>query len=159
MLRPTEVYVGLAGHAEPLSLMYPRNDHEQMALIFADGDRKLGLILRGEERILYHTAICQNENEWSGVLVSGIEIEIDPHSQVDLSGVRAPQGGLVRHGEFLSVQTTMLGSRSPPFAAIIPVISNLSSCYGTERACFGEWQIVIGTGLEKRILHTVDVRP
>lgn len=158
MLKPAELFVGSLEHAEPLTFVLPRASYEQRALVFMANDKKLGFMLDGDERVLHHVAECKNEDGWRGILVPNVEIEVDPDSVFDIEGHYPPKGSLVRLGEVLAVQTAYLGNRMAHQGGTMTLIAGLPACEANQRACFTKWQIVLGHGVAKRILHTVNVK-
>lgn len=159
MLKPSEIFAGLLERAEPLSLVLPRSPYEQLTLVLNMGDRKVGLILDGGEELLHHFAEVQSQNDWSGVIIPGVEIELDLYSLFDVSGCYPPRGSMIREGNTLGVQTSVLGRRFAHQGGTIQVMDGLPACDINQRACFTKWRIVLGQGTDKRVLHAVDVTP
>lgn len=160
MLKPSELYAGTVVDAQPMTLVLPRDQYEFRALVFEMNNIKLGLLLSGRGDggfdSTYHIVNCRNENDWNGVLIPGVEIELDPSSLTNAGGHYPPKGSLIREKDVLAVQTAYLDSQLA-HQRPLPIVSGLPVCAINQRACFTKWQIVLGQGLEKRVLHTVDV--
>jgi hypothetical protein len=159
MLKPSEITAGLLDHAAPMTLAFPQENYGQLALVFANGEKKYGFFLDGHEEYLHHMIALTDENDWNCALVPGVEIELDPNSSYNMASRYPPIGSLVRQGEDLAVQTSNVGSRLPHLGNAFVIVSGLPKCAPNQKACFTRWQIVLGQGIEKRILHTVDVTP
>ncbi|WP_263588686.1 hypothetical protein [Sphingopyxis sp. GC21] len=157
MLRPSECFPGFVEHAEPLTLVLPRAKYEQRALTFTTEGKRFAMFLSGSDDQIFRFMECNGDHDWRGVLIPGIEIEIDEQSLVDTNGQHPPLGSLVRHADTLSVQTIFLGNRLSPYGRLFPLIADLPSSKSAEQACFTRWHIVLGGGQDKRVLHTVDV--
>lgn len=157
MLKPSEFLVGSVEHAESLTLVLPCKSYDNTALIFFADDKKWALFLDGDDNIRYHFVECDSDAQVGGVLIRQVEIEIDPASALDGDNGRAPRGSLIRHGESISVLTTFL--RRSIHLTSLEVISKLPKGDRSSRCFFTRWQIVLGQGHEKRILHAVNVTP
>lgn len=158
MLKANEFVVGNLEDAVPMTFVMPRTSYEQRALILSVDDKPHALLLEGENRIRHHLVNVRDESSWSGVLIAHVEIEIDPLS-VFVDGNYPPLGAVTRHGTVLSVQTRYLAANPAFVGGTIQLLNNLPAGEGNERASFTRWQIVLGEGLAKRVLHQVDVTP
>lgn len=159
MLKPSECFPGYVENAEPLTLILPRTSYEEKALTFTADSKKFALFLSGGADQVFRFMERNGDHDWRGLLVPNVEIELDETSLFDVDGHYPPLGSLVRHGDKLSVQTIALGNRFSPYGGQFPIMSELPSISPTEKACFTKWQIVLGEGQEKRVLHSVNATP
>lgn len=157
MLKPAECFVASLGKAEPMSFVIPTASFAHRALVFEADDRKLALFVDGPEDFRFHFLLC--EDRWSGLHIPGVSIELDPASIFDTNGQWAPLGSLTRHGENLVVQSRFLDGRAGPFGTSLEMMTGLPVGETHSKACFLRWQIVLGEGDEKRVLHTVNASP
>lgn len=159
MLKPSEFFVGSVEHAVNLTLILPCKKYDNTALIFFADGKKYALFLDGEERIRYHFVDCETEGQVGSILVPDMEIEIDPASAVDGDSSRVPRGSLVRQADGLAVLTTFLGRSMGYNIGPMTLITDLPKGDSSSRSFFTRWQIVLGQGHDKRVLHSVDVTP
>lgn len=159
MLRPDELTVGSFEAAQPLTLAFPRKAYEHLTLIFEDQGKTLGLFLAGNPESLFRIFECKNNSGLVGPMVAGVRIEFDPTSMHDLDQDFAPLGSLIRHSDKLAVQTSYVGNRMSFQNGPMTLVSGLPACEADQRACFLKWQIVLGDGIDKRVLHTNDATP
>lgn len=158
MISTSEFTVGSASSCAALSLILPRHDSDQALLI---GTSKLGktavLILTGSHQFTWFEA--DGADGWVGLVFPGVRIEIDETSVFSADYSRALPGNLVREGTSLYVRAKAYGFGG--FDAII-VESDLPTT-GDLSAGFAKWQVVLGSGHEKRVLsqvgHGLDAPP
>lgn len=156
-LKPSEFLVGPLVDAKPLTLVLPRTAYEHRALVFDHDAKRFGLLLSGNDDQLHHVSECSGSYEWNGLLVPGVDIEVDAESLHDSDQTYSPQGAIIRHGTVLAVQSNYVGDRYAQMGGPFSLLTGLSECAPRQRACFTRWRIVLGDGEGKRILHQVDV--
>lgn len=156
-LKPSEIVIGPVSQANPLTFVLPRRSYEQRALIFDHDDKRFAFLLDGTGDLLHHICECNGQNDWNGVLVPGVDIEVDPDSLYDGDRSYPPRGALIRHDSVIGVQTNYIGGRFAHLGGVMTLMTGLSTCASQERACFTRWRIVLGEGENRRILHSVDV--
>ncbi|KGK57290.1 hypothetical protein NC00_13425 [Xanthomonas cannabis pv. phaseoli] len=150
MISTGEFTVGSASSCAPLSLILPRHNSEEALLV---GTSKTGknavLILSGSHQFSWFEA--EAADRWVGLVFSGVHIEIDETSVFSSEYLRAQPGNLVREG-------TSLFARAKAHAFgdfdVIVLESELSPM-GDLSARFTKWQVVLGSGSEKRVLFRV----
>ncbi|WP_153066750.1 hypothetical protein [Xanthomonas arboricola] len=150
MISTGEFTVGNASSCAPLSLILPRRDSEEALLI---GTSKMGktavLILTGSHQFTWFEA--EAADRWVGLVFSGVRIEIDETSVFSSEYSRAQAGSLTREGTclFARAKANELGG----FAVVLE--SELLPATGPLSAGLTRWQVVLGKGSEKRVLHRV----
>lgn len=159
MLKPSEFYVGSVEQAGHLTLILPNKTYDNCALTFIADEKKYALFLDGEHRVQYHFVDCETDVQVGGIMVPGVEIELDPTSAIDGDGSRVPRGALIRHADALSVWTTFLGRSLGYSMGLMALQTDLPKGDNSSRAFFTRWQLVLGHGHEKRVLHSVNVTP
>lgn len=154
MLRPHEFTVGSLADAAPLSLMLPRSKHEAMFLIGRLEDGPAAVFLDGDYRFIAFG--CAEATNWKGIIVPNVRIEIDETSLCDPHSVWPPLGLLMRIDTRLVVSTkddrNIGRQRRMLLEDGLASINELS-------AGFFKWNIVIGEGVDKRVLREIDATP
>jgi len=150
VLRPEEFTVGEATDAEGLTLLLPRSEYERPLLVVEIEGARTAVIL--DEQFPFHSFGLPEENVWRGVLVKGVQIEIDQESLVDIDGFVVPPGVLVREEDRLSLSTWLEDTRALRRRLKVPLVTGLSRCSQGQSAAFSRWRIVIGEGIGKRVL-------
>lgn len=155
MLRPDEFHVGnLAGeNGDSLTLLLPRSQYEQAALIGQLFDQRYGIVLNGD---LPGQAYLVGDDGWQGILVRNVAIEMDPTSAFDPAGGLAA-GALIREGSYLSVAAVAGPHPRVGRPVKIVLVKDLPPCEEREAVGFGKWRIVIGEAENKRELLSLDV--
>ncbi len=93
MLLATQVFAGTLADVTALTLLLPRSRYEQAALIAPNGD-KLFMIFLGPQH-QFQTFECSGNTHWKGLLIPGIEIEMDASSVFDPKSEDAPLGVMI----------------------------------------------------------------
>ena len=157
MLAPYEFIASPLSEAKPLSLLLPKTKHGQPFLIGAIEKKPVGVFVGDQHRFEYFE--CEGARNWDGLLIPGVTIEIDETSLFDPMYEDASAGALLRKDATLSVLAT--SSERYAFYRAFPVqlVEGLPPCHGDNHLAFRRWQIVLGSGLDKRILKTIDVTP
>lgn len=151
MLSPEEFSVGDFKKAKPGSLVLPRTKYEALALICEGDGEPIAVFLAGNHA--FQSFPSGEADNWNGVVVPDVRVEIDETSLYDPDQNGHALGILVREETKLVVRSKAEHS----FGRSVPVViqSGLPDCKGS--AAFTRWQVVIGQGDEKRILHRVDL--
>jgi hypothetical protein len=147
MLAPDEFTVGSIETATPLTLMLPRQERERTILIGEFQGAPVAVFLSGDYK--FHFFETKGAARWKGLIIPNVRIEVDETSLSDASYTSAPLGSLVRTGTTLGLRVRREGGFDD--GAIADLHSNLPSA-GSEEASFSKWQIVVGTGADKRAL-------
>lgn len=152
MLKPSQCFVGPISEGEEMALLIPRDDDGERMLLFTLNGTRMAVMLESS-----FVAFERDGNTaWKGVHVPNVHVEIDPASVSATQGFRSPLGSMIRHNSSLSIN----GRRGPGSSTIfVPVLDNLPPCTSDYAATFLRWQIVLGEGTEKQVLHQVDVTP
>lgn len=149
MLSPEEFLVGVLGHAVPLSLVLPRNEHEQVFLVGQSEGSPAAVCL--SPKYQFESFPSTDNQSWKGIIIPKVRIEVDEESVFD-ADAGAPLGTVIRTGEHLVLRSR--GENSVGRRRNVLLHGGLGS--GSEySAGFFKWQIVVGEGMGKRVLHTV----
>lgn len=151
MLSPEEFTVGTFNTAKPGSLVLPRTKYEALSLICEGDGEPTAVFLDGNYS--FQSFPSGGADNWKGVVIPDVRIEIDETSLYDPDQNGHALGVVVRQETTLVLRTK--GEHS--FGRSIPVViqSGLPESKGS--AAFTKWQIVVGHGDEKRVLHEVDL--
>jgi hypothetical protein len=152
MLLASEFTVGSIGQATSLSLVLPRHEHEETILIARCSSGPAAFFLSERERFKWFES--SGNNHWHGLLIPNIRIEVDETSVFDPSRIEAKPGTVIRHGTQLVVKAK--GARAFSILESLVLEDGLPET-SQEHAGFLRWQVVIGVGIEKRILFGVSV--
>jgi len=153
-LRLDEFAVGDLGRHEDdrLTLLLPRSGYEQTSLMGEVGDQRYGIVLDGE--LQGQAFLHKPENPWEGVLVPGVEIEVDEKTAFDpRAGVEL--GALVREETSLAIAAAAGHSFRTGMVMKVVLVKNLPALPAREGVAFRKWRIVIGQGVDKRELLAV----
>ena len=154
MLSATQVFVGALADVTELTLLLPRSRYEQAAII-APSDNKLFMIFLGPQH-QFQAFECSGNTHWKGLLVPGIGIEVDEATVFDPKADGASLGAMVRSDTRLSLaadgEVNFGRART-----LVPLVADLIACGDGQAAGFSKWQVTVGTGLDKQILHTMDL--
>lgn len=155
MLSVEEFASGTLSDAEPLALMFLRTAHNHSILVGRKGQKRNAVFIGGDHN--FHYFEYDTNDIWSGLIVKRVLIEVDESTFFDASYTGGPLGHLVRQGTSLCV--CAVRDRDFGRVHVVPLMEDLESMPDHHRAGFLRWQIVIGTGAQKRVLRTIDVRP
>ena len=155
MLTPTECLAGPVSMASAMTLIMPRTSHEHLALI-VESEGKKHLVALGE-RYLFASFECETNDDWTGLHIRGVSIELDETALFDNDGYYPPVGSMVRSDDNLSVHVSARRGGSAR-DTLLPILTGLPKCGARSSVCFLRWQIVVGEGDAKRVLQVVDVR-
>lgn len=140
-----------------MTLILPRSGFEYRALIVMQNEQPMAIILDETPGGNRFVAFKPDEhNRWHGLHVPGVEIELDETSINDPNGYQMPLGSMVRQDDKL-VMFAHLESNYRGFNHPITVYDGLPPCAPQENACFWKWQVVLGSGDDKRVLYTVNI--
>ena len=153
MLAPREFLVGSFGQTDGLTLVLPRDQYEQAALVSHTSGQRIAVILKGEHEFVSFG--CDNNTNWHGVLIPGVSIEVD---ETSLINAYAPLGSLVRIESELRVMTNPQGGFARSSKAVA-LLNELPLCENGMSAAFTRWSLVLGEALAKRTLMEIDVTP
>lgn len=155
MLSADEFAVGTLAEAAPGTLVLPRTKYEATFLV---GDRSgpIAMFLDGNHQ--FASFPCKDAENWKGLLVPNVELIVDQTSLFDPDNDRAPLGSVVRGGGYLAI-TAKFGDRYGFHDAIrINLRDDLPNSPSGLKAGFLRWQLVLGSGQERRVLFEMDLR-
>lgn len=154
MLSASEFTIGSIGSAAPLTLVLPRNMYEETILIGQCTNGPAALFLSGSDQFRWFES-AGNEH-WHGLLIPNVNIEIDEASIFDPSQLRAKSGTVVRTGTQLVAQAKANSIHS--FSGLEPVVLEDDLPPALEEAAgFLRWQITLGLGRKRRVLHEISI--
>lgn len=151
MLAATEFSVGTIGDATPLTLMLPRSNYESLALIGrAEQSGNPAVFFLGENDG-FKWFECGGNDHWKGIQIPNVSIEIDEATVFGPQLNWPKPGCVVRKATHLVViaEPSQYGKREA-----VVLHDNLAP--SSQSAAFSRWQIVLGTGMDKRVLRSVD---
>lgn len=151
MLQAHEFTAGNLLDARGLTLMLPRDEYEQSLLIAEHGDLTMVAILKGPYRFRAFKRDASS-NQWRGLLIPDIRIEIDETSVFQPQG-SAPLGSLLRSDSDLRLMTRRDDEQFGRAGSIV-LLTNLPTCGDGQSVGFTSWQIVLGEGRNRRILYS-----
>ncbi len=158
MLAVEEFTCGSLNDAEPLALVLPRTKHEEPILVGGTGQKRVAVFI-GEKHSFHSFGYDVGGNDhWSGLIIKGVAIEVDESTVFDPNLGGSPLGALVRQDTRLFVRAITDGHFDRGHT-VTSLIEGLETVQARHPAAFLRWQIVIGKGIEKRVLRTIDVRP
>lgn len=159
MLDPSEVFVAPICAAREMTLVLPRSEYEHRCLIVTAGEKPIAICLDELQRIGRFLAFeCDENDNWKGMHIPGVRIELDETSLHDAEGRYAPRGSMVRVEDRLTLWVELEGQYQTRSHAIT-IHDKLPPCAPHMSACFMKWQIVLGEGEDKRVLWSADATP
>ncbi len=153
MLSLSEFTVGSIGQATPLTLVLPRSRYEDTFLIGHGSNAPAALFLSGDHQFKWFESAGNESRE--GLLIPNVRIEVDETSVFHPSELRPEFGTIVRKGtQLVAHATNATRSLSRPESFVLE--DGLPSTSNVE-VSFLRWQIVLGSGREKRVLNNVSI--
>ncbi|MER8803556.1 hypothetical protein [Mesorhizobium sp. M0998] len=153
MLAPEEFTVGTFASAPAGCLILPRNKHEATAIVGLLNEAPTAVFLG--DRFQFHYFPTAGSQNWSGLIIPNVRVEVDESTAFDPAYGNSSLGTMVRAATQLSIYART--ERSFGRHAAVPLVSNLPATYDGEVG-FTKWQVVLGSGPEKRILLKIDVQ-
>lgn len=154
MLSTSAFTIGSIGQAAPLTLVLPRNRYEETILIGLCSNGPAALFLSGTNQFDWFESA--SNDSWHGLLIPKVYIEVDETSIFDPRQLESKSGTVVRKGTQLIAQANQNPGRS--FRKLAPVIlEDGLPPISEEEAGFLHWQIVLGSGREKRVLYEISI--
>ncbi len=150
MLSAHEFTAGAFKDTAPLSLILPRNEHEETVLIGRVEDAAAAVFL--SERYTYEYFLTASSENWHGLIVPNVRIEVDEKSAFDPT-YRSRVGTIIRTGTRLAIRARADRSSS---ASLVTLEDGLAST-GEHKVGFSRWQVVIGDDAFKRVLWQVSL--
>jgi hypothetical protein len=149
MLSPDEFSVGSIGDVTAeLTLVLPRGGRECPMLVTKAPGAPHAVFLSGQFEFMSFE--CTNNDAWGGILIPNVTIEVDEQSITD----SAPLGALIRLATRLDAITRPDGGFPRPVKT--PLVVGLPSCREGSAARFAKWRVVLGEGIKKRELISIE---
>lgn len=152
MLKISEFSAGTLSDAKPLSLVLPTGPYGETILVAQADDKRLAVFLSGTNA--YRCFEYDQNESYGGIIVPGVEVEVDEASAYSDRSVDAPMGVVVRTGTFLTLDAPKEQSFGQSARQIL--LSELPPVREGQAVGFRRWQITLGHGDEKRVLLIVD---
>jgi len=156
MLSAHEFTVGTVADAVPLSLVLPRNERKTIALVgHSENVPTMVSLSPADDFRSFEASGGQN---WTGLIIPNVRVEVDEASVVDPRAEDRLLGIVVR------LDTRLVIRAKPEFFYSGPTLVTLHD--GLEptggqpeahQAGFRRWQIVVGEGVDKRVLWQTPV--
>lgn len=152
MLAANEFTVGALGEATPLTLVLPYSEYGDAFLVgSSDGEPVAVCLGEGSPFQAFKSA---GNDSWGGLLIPGVHIEVDEKSVYDAMSRSPVFGAVLCKGSGLAI--TAHGEHSRSMAWSI-VLEKSSTTVLNRAAGFRKWNVVLGSGREKRVLFEVSV--
>ena len=159
MIDPSECFAASVSAAKDLTLVLPRADYEQPCLIVLNEEKSIAICLAELHQLGRFFAFeCEKNDDWKGLHVPGVRIELDETSLHDAQGRSSPRGSMVRFEDKLGLRVQLEGPYHATTSSIV-ITDGLPACAPQQSACFLRWQIVLGEGEAKRVFMRVDATP
>ena len=153
MLRPEHISVGSLRDTVDLTLLLPRHEGEQVMLVVPAEGGLQAVFLDGP--YAFSAFPCDTNDSWSGLMVPGVRVALDPAGLFDPGRGSTPAGALVRHADQLSIAVNVKDPRRFARQTLLPLLGNLAATAERESAGFLQWQVVLGSGDDSITIHTV----
>jgi len=142
-----------------MTFVLPRTDDEYRCLVIMQEDKPYAICLDVLHQLgRFFSILCDEDDNWHGLHIPNVRIELDETSLHDAQGYAIPIGAVVRTEDKLTLRVKKEGDYQSAVGSIT-LLEGLPRCPPQQTACFVNWQIVLGEGEEKRVLATVDVTP
>lgn len=151
MITTGEFHVANASSCTPLSLLLPRLPSDEPLLIGTSKDGKNACLMLAESHQFTWFESAGAER-WLGLVFPTVRIEIDETSVFSPDYAQAVPGNLIREGSSLVV----IAKSSQFRGRDIVVLENNLPSTGVLSVGFTRWQIVIGHGIDKRVLFKIE---
>jgi len=159
MIDPSECFAGPISAAQGLTLVLPRAQYERACLIVPKEEKSVCVCLEDFSRVGRFFAFeCDSNDNWQGLLIPDVRIELDETSLHDSDGWRAPRGSMARTQGELTLAVEFDGQFQTRTTSV-SIMDGLPPCSPQQTACFVKWQVVLGNGDDMRVLWKVDVTP
>ena len=161
MLSPSEFTVAALTGARHMTFVVPHDGSVGSFLTLRIKNRgTFAIFLTGEDRFtFFHFETLLDEEDadiLTGIVIPEVAIEVDEASAYDANNGNRPFGSLLRTQDRMEIVALSASHRAGTQRDSFPLLYDLPPCETGARAGFTRWQIVIGTGIEKRVLLVVD---
>lgn len=152
MLTTSDFSAGSLSTAKPLSMLLPRVTHEQCALIAGPQSDPVAVALDSSGAFRHFK--CLTNTSWEGLIVSGLRVEVDEGSVFNPAYEHAKPGSVIRRAGELVLRVASNTFEDRNF--FVALESDLPALLDGAEVGFRRWQLVLGTGIEKRVLRVID---
>lgn len=155
MLSAGEFVIGTLADAVPGTLVLPRTKYESTFLV-GERDGPIAVFLDGDHQ--FESFPSKEAKNWKGLLIPGIELLVDHTSLFDPDDERVSLGFALRGGTYLAITAKSADRYGFHDAIRIKLRDDLPKSPSELKAGFLRWQIVLGGGIERRVLFEIDLR-
>lgn len=154
MLTPEEFTAGGFDVAPVGSLILPRSKYDEVAIVGHFEEAKMAVFLSGQFRFQSTTTTDAAAN-WSGLIIPNVRMEVDESTAFNPNEFGSILGSVVRIENKLIINSSTNNNSSRAFPiTLVSKVSETTEC----DVGFTSWQVVLGSGIEKRILIKIDSR-
>jgi hypothetical protein len=155
MLQPHEFFAGALADTDAGTFVLPRTKYEASFLVGLFEEKPHAVFLDGN--YTFHAMPSEGNVSWKGLLIPNIRVEVDHETLFNPEDSWPPLGALTRIEDRLCMMARL--EARGPFSSVSPIViqSGLPPCLNQQRAGFKRWTIILGSGLDRRELFTVDV--
>ncbi len=160
MIEASECFVAPVSMAAEgaMTLVLPRSVYERQCLvIMRDGKPTIICLDEDAGAGAFFSFQSDEDDNWQGVHIPNVRIELDVSGLCDAQNQSIPVGTMVRTEDKLTLRVKKEGNYQA--LGSVTLLEGLPNCAPRQNAYFLKWQIVLGEGSEKRVLHMVDVTP
>lgn len=151
MLSVTRYSAGKLSDVKELSLVLPIDKFGGTIIVSPEEGSINAVFLGGDHS--YSSFQLQGEANWGGIIVGDIGFEADFSSTFDCRRFGHQRGALVRADDGLFISSTY----DSFYERLVPLMRGLTQCGSDYKVGFRKWQVVVGSGLEKSVLFSVDI--
>ena len=143
---------GRVSQAQGLALVLPLSKTSE-AFLVTSGERSVSIFLSGDHA--GHVIQTENASNFDGMIIEGVEIEVDLSSAYNPSEASKRARSVVRQS---TVTGVFVVDRADGFnqTVIAPLDEISAPSSASERVAFTRWRITVGTGDEKVVLREID---
>ncbi|AYJ86912.1 hypothetical protein D3Y57_14390 [Sphingomonas paeninsulae] len=156
MIEPSAIVYGSLKIAERLSLIIPVGSAEGTFIVGEKDGALAACFLDANDFGVIPTEKGEN---WSGLHIRGVSIEVDTASAIDEMYHTPPRGAVIRAADKLFLRGVIQTPNSFKEPYTMVLLDGLPVSGEGTKLGFAKWSIVRWVGNEKEILFEVDVTP
>lgn len=150
MLALSEFFAGTIADAPFGSLILPTSKYDRQGIIASQNGLPFFVILGDDHRFQGFPSVDNTSHK--GVIVPNVAVEVDEASIGQLDSWDTPLGSIICAGGEIGIRVAAVGNMSAG-----RFVAKLAEAPSTSiSASFSKWRIVLGAGMDKRILLSID---
>lgn len=156
MLRLGDFIVGdLSQVQEPdLTIVLPRTQYEHTGIAGVVQQQRFVITLDGD--LPCQAYPFSSDEPWNGLLIPGVDIEVDIGSVFDPAGENVSLGAIIREADQLDIVAAS-GQHQSSFRRLkVTLLSGLPAGQAHQAAGFRSWRITKGRDADKQVLFTLN---